>query len=56
MTDEHPAGAERVAVPTLAGRVGDPLPGRGLHQLAQHPYEASRELRLAMRIFMTAQG
>jgi hypothetical protein len=36
MPDEDLAGAERVAVRASRRWVGDPLPGRGLHQLAQH--------------------
>jgi hypothetical protein len=34
MPDEDLPGAERVAVRAAARRVGDPLPGRRLHQLA----------------------
>ena len=40
ITDEHPAGAELVAVRAPRRRVGDPLPGRGLYHLARHDYEA----------------
>ena len=36
MTDEDFAGAEWVPVWAAGRRVGDPLPGRGLYQLAQH--------------------
>ena len=36
MSDEHLAGAELVAVRASRRWVGDPFPGRGLHQLAQH--------------------
>ena len=41
------AGTEAVTVGTVARRVGDPLPGRGLHQLAQHDYQpmVSRDSR-----------
>ena len=39
MTDDDRAGAELVAVRATRRRVGDPLPGRGLHQLAQHNYK-----------------
>jgi hypothetical protein len=35
--DEDLVRPERVPVGAMRGRVGDPLPGRGLHQLAQHP-------------------
>ena len=37
MADEDLAGAELVPVRTAPRWVGDPLPGRGLYQLAQHP-------------------
>ena len=43
MTDEHLAGAEVVAVRASGRRVGDPLPGRGLHQLAQHILKPTTE-------------
>jgi hypothetical protein len=36
MADEDVAGTERVPVGAACRWVGDPLPGRGLHQLAQH--------------------
>jgi hypothetical protein len=36
VTDEDLIRAEVVAVRAAGRRVGDPLPGRGLHQLAQH--------------------
>ena len=39
MTNEHFAGAEGVAVRASCRRVDDPLPGRGLYQLAQHDYK-----------------
>ena len=42
ITDEHLAGAELVTVRATRRQVGDPLPGRRLHQLAQHDYEANR--------------
>jgi hypothetical protein len=35
--DEDLIRAEGVPVRASRGRVGDPLPGCGLHQLAQHP-------------------
>ena len=34
--DEDLVGAERMPVRATHRRVGDPLPSRGLHQLAQH--------------------
>jgi hypothetical protein len=36
MADEDLAGAEGVPVRASRRRVGDPLTGRGLHQLTQH--------------------
>jgi hypothetical protein len=36
IADEDLAGAQRVTVGASRRRVGDPLPGRGLYQLAQH--------------------
>jgi hypothetical protein len=36
MTDEHLPRTERVGIRALCRRAGDPLPGSGLHQLAQH--------------------
>jgi hypothetical protein len=36
MADEQPAGAEGVTIRAPRRRVDDRLPGRGLHQLAQH--------------------
>jgi hypothetical protein len=36
MPDEHLAGAEGVPVGGSRWRVEDPLPGRGLYELAQH--------------------
>ena len=39
MTDEDLAGAEGVPVGASCRRVGDPLPGRRLYQLAQHGLE-----------------
>jgi hypothetical protein len=36
MTDEDLAGAERVPVRATGRWVGDPLPGRGLHQFPEH--------------------
>ena len=43
MADEDLAGAERVTVRASGRRVGDPLPGRRLHQLAQHDYKPTTE-------------
>jgi hypothetical protein len=40
IADEDLAGAESVAVGAAAGRVGDPLPGRSLHQLAKHNWDS----------------
>ena len=37
MTRQDLVGAEGVAVGAVRGWVIDPLPGRGLHELAQHP-------------------
>ena len=37
MTHQDLVGAEGVAVGAVRGWVIDPLPGRGLHALAQHP-------------------
>jgi hypothetical protein len=37
MPDKDFASAELVPVGASRRRVGDPLPGRGLHHLAQHP-------------------
>jgi hypothetical protein len=42
VADEDFAWAERVSIRTSRRRVGDPLPARGLYQLAQHDYEANR--------------
>ena len=42
MADEDLAGAELVPVRASRRWVGDPLPGRGLHELAQHDDEANR--------------
>ena len=39
MTDQDLAGAEGVSVRASGRRVGDPLPGRRLYQLAQHDYK-----------------
>ena len=38
MTDQHLTGTKPVAVRAVRRRVRDPLPGGGLHQLAQHGY------------------
>ena len=40
VNDEDLTGAEGVPARATGRRVGDPLPGGGLHQLAQH--DASR--------------
>jgi hypothetical protein len=37
VADQDLVGAEGVAVGAVRGWVSDPLPGRGLHQLARHP-------------------
>jgi hypothetical protein len=37
VADEDLVGAEGVSVGAVRGWVSDPLPGRCLHQLAQHP-------------------
>jgi hypothetical protein len=37
MSHEHLVGPERVPVGASRRRVGDPLPGRGLHEIAEHP-------------------
>ena len=37
MTDEELVRAERVAVGASRRWVGDPLPGRGLNEVAEHP-------------------
>ena len=42
MAHQHLTRAEGVAIRAVRGRVDDPLPGRGLYQLAQHGYEANR--------------
>ena len=39
MTHQDLVGAEAVAIGATRRRVDDPLPGRGLHQLAQHDYK-----------------
>jgi hypothetical protein len=41
MRDKDFAGAELVPVGASRRRVGDPLPGRRLHQLAQHNHKRS---------------
>jgi hypothetical protein len=40
MSDEHLSRAECVPVRAPCWRVDDPLPGRGLHQFAQHKSQA----------------
>ena len=42
MADENFAGTEAASVGAVARRVGDTLPGRGLHQLAQHDFQPIR--------------
>jgi hypothetical protein len=37
MANEDLIRAERVAVGASRGRMRDPLPGRGLHEVADHP-------------------
>ena len=39
MTDEHLPGSEAVTVRTARRWMRDPLPGRGLNQLAEHILE-----------------
>jgi hypothetical protein len=41
MAYKHFAGAERVVVWTARRRVGDPLPGGGLYELAEHSHKRS---------------
>ena len=43
MTYQHFTGAEGVPVRAARRWVGDPLPGRGLHQLAQHILKPTTE-------------
>ena len=47
MADEDLAGAERMSVRATRRRVGDPLPGRGLYQLAQHDEKPSADWPVA---------
>ena len=47
MADEDLAGAEAVPVRASRRRVGDPLPGRGLYQLAQHDEKPSADWPVA---------
>ena len=51
VADQHFAGSEFVAGGAARRRVGDPLPGRGLHQLAQRDYPPSH-LRIDFRQFV----
>jgi hypothetical protein len=39
VADQDLASAELVAVRAAHRRVSDPLPGRSLHELAQHSYQ-----------------
>ena len=39
MPYEDLVGSECVSVRAMRGRVGDPVPGRRLHELAQHNYK-----------------
>jgi len=43
MAYQHLPGAEGVPVGAAHRRGDDPLPGRGLYQLAQHTYKAKGE-------------
>ena len=47
MADEDLAGSEAVSVRATRRRVGDPLPGRGLYQLAQHDEKPSADWPVA---------
>jgi len=47
VTHEHLAGAEVVSVGASRRRVGDPLPGSGLYQLAQHEGKPSADWPVA---------
>jgi hypothetical protein len=47
MADEDLPGAELVAVGAAGRRMGDPLPGRGLYQLAQHDEKPSADWPVA---------
>ena len=47
MPDEHLTWAETVPV-RASGWVGNPLPGRGLHQLAQHLRQRMTASRLVI--------
>jgi hypothetical protein len=52
VADEDLVRAEWVSVGTMCRRAGDPLPGRGLYQLAQHDYKpkanTSREPKIGL--------
>ena len=41
VADQHLAGAEGVPVGASRRGMGDPLPGSGLHQIAQHDHRLS---------------
>jgi hypothetical protein len=43
VTHENPAGTELVPVRAATRRVGNPLPGCGLYQLAQHAWELTTD-------------
>jgi hypothetical protein len=45
VTDEDLIGAEAVPVWAARRRVRDPLPGRGLHELAEHDYKPIQRKR-----------
>jgi len=47
VTHEHLAGAEVVSVGASRRRVGDPLPGSGLYQLAQYEGKPSADWPVA---------
>jgi hypothetical protein len=44
MAHQHLLWPESVPVRAARRRLGDPLPGRGLHQLAQHDFEVIRSV------------
>jgi len=47
VADEYLIRAERVPVRAPGRRAGDPLPGRGLYQLAQHDEKPSADWPVA---------
>ena len=58
VADQDLVGAERVPVRASRWRVGDPIPGGRLHQLAQHPNQPMRGLlsETGSRVLVTATG